>query len=151
MLTVKELNNLANHPAVAPHIAPGYEKLDLSAAYNKPDTTIGGNELGAILLANMGNGVYCWHWLLSPAVRGAKALQLARNVITEAFTNPKVQAIAGNTPRTNRAARLMNRALGARPIGESIDAYGRECINYILEREAWETSLAASSEASAHS
>lgn len=137
MLTAKELNNLANHPAIAPHIAPGYRDLDLSKAYNKGDTIIGGDEFGAILLGNMGNGVYCWHWLMSPVVRGAKALALARTVLLEVFTNTEVRAICGNTPVTNRAARLMNRAVGAIPIGTSIDAYGRECINYCITREQW--------------
>ncbi len=132
MLTVNELNNLANHPAVAPFVAPGH--VDLTKAYDR--LLIVGDAAGAVVLDPVAPGIYEWHWLCGPTCRGKAALELGRKAILEAFTNPNVRAIHGRTPRGNRAARLMNRALGAKPVGTSVDVLGQECSNYLLERDS---------------
>lgn len=151
MITLDDLNALVNHPDIAPHVAPGYCELDLRAFYERPDSLIVGDVFGVIIMAPLAeDGLYGWHWLLTPMIRGAGALRLGREALKAAFTTPGVRAICGATPREFRAARLMNRALGARPIGESIDAYGRPCINYLLERETWAKSLAGLLAASVH-
>lgn len=148
-VSLAELNRLANHPSILPEIAPGYEWCSLEKLYRHPGTVIVGDNLGVILMADADNsGVIMWHWLLSPRARGVKALTLGRVALKQAFANPKNHAICGITPRSNRAARLMNRALGARPIGHATDTAGRECIAYILERESWARSLAGLSAAS---
>lgn len=152
MISLAELNRLANHPNIMPVLAPGYEWIDLARAYSKPGILLVGDSLGVIMMVPCDNPptVMEWHWLLTPCVRGAKALRLARAAINEAFTHPNICAIVGATPRCNRAARLMNRALGARPTGLSVDSHGRECINYMLERDPWATSLRHSLAALVH-
>lgn len=142
MVTLGELNRLANHPSIMPEIAPGYEWCTLEKLYRHPNTVIVGDSLGVIILTCADNdGIIMWHWLLSPKRRGAKALALGRVALKEVFANPKNRAICGITPRSNRAARLMNRALGARPIGYVKDTAGRDCIHYFLERATWEASF----------
>lgn len=135
------LNAAANHPAVLAQVAPGYESINMTRVLVDPRTRIVGDERGLILLCYRGEDQYEWHWLCTPEVRGADALKLARFALRKAFTEMKACAIFGQTPRVNHAARLMNRALGARPFGISHDSHGRECINYILERGAWVISL----------
>lgn len=144
-LSLPALNALANHPDIAPHVAPGYCDISLEAAWREPRNCLTGDARGVIIMAPLGRGVYQWHWMLGPEIRGADALRLGREALRKAFTFFGACAVCGATPRVNRAARLMNRALGARPIGTSVDAHGRDCINYILERETWAASLAESS------
>lgn len=138
-VTLGELNRLANHPSILPKLAPGYEWCTLEKLYRHPGTVIVGDNLGVIVMTDADNvGIITWHWLLTPCVRGAKALALGRVALSKAFANPEIRAICGTTPRSNRAARLMNRALGARPIGYTTDTAGRDCITYLLERAQWE-------------
>lgn len=80
-----------------------------------------------------------WHWLMTDALSGSDKLQLAKQVLCHLFTERGVKIIHGATPRDNMAARVMNRAVGARPTGESTDAQGRRCIDYVLEKESWAT------------
>lgn len=138
-VSLAELNRLANHPNILPELAPGHEWCTLEKLYHHPATLIVGDNLGVIVMTCSDNaGILVWHWLLTPCMRGAKALALGRAALTKAFANPEIRAISGATPRSNRAARLMNRALGARPIGYTTDTAGRDCIIYILERAQWE-------------
>lgn len=142
-LTLDELNALANHPDIAPHVAPGYADISLETVYRDVNAIVTGDARGVIVMTPLGRGIYQWHWLLTPEVRGSAALRLARQVIEKAFTKFGAIGIYGATPRVNRAARLMNRAIGARPIGTSTDEHGRVCINYFLGRETWVRSSAA--------
>lgn len=138
-VSLAQLNRLANHISILPEFAPGYEWVTLERLYREPSTLIVGDELGAILLLPSAKGdLFIWHWLLTPRVRGAKALALGRVALTQAFTNQNINVILGSTPRSNRAARAMNRALGAVPVSTSVDCYGRECVIHMLERKQWE-------------
>jgi hypothetical protein len=129
-VTLAEFNALVNaYPGV-----DGVGTLDGYDFYFDSENLIVGDASGIVALEYAGRGVYVWHWVCSPAVRGKAALVLGRRAIKAAFTDQKVKSIRGSTPRDNRAARLMNRALGARPIGESIDCFGRRCVDYLLER-----------------
>jgi hypothetical protein len=109
--------------------------LDYAPFYFKPYTMLIGDQRGVVALDYAGDGIYVWHWVLGPKARGRAGIELGRRAIKEVFTRPWVNAIKGVTPREFRAARVMNRALGARPIGESTDFAGRACIVYLLERE----------------
>lgn len=153
------LNHCANHPDVLPHVAPHHDEIDLSRFFDVPENCMFGDARGLLLFAyHTPSHTYQMHWLLTSAIRGAAALAMARNAIGTMFTNFDCCAITGMTPRENSAARLMNRALGASPVGDATDSQGRACIVYRLERSAWakrggvlsETSSEASSGVSAH-
>lgn len=145
------LNYCANHPDVLPHVAPHHDKIDLSRFFDVPENVMFGNSRGLLLFAyHAPSHTYQMHWLLTSAIRGAAALAMARNAIGTMFTNFDCCAITGMTPRENSAARLMNRALGASPVGDATDSQGRACICYRLERKTWVTSLAVLSAVSAH-
>lgn len=133
------INTVANHPEVLEGCAPGYASVDVSHFADNPRNKYFGDESGVILLAHVGYGVYEWHYLLTYDCRGKAALALARRALETMFTVHEASVIVGSTPRVNRAARLMNRALGAVPIGESEDSQGRPCIDYRLDRDRWAT------------
>lgn len=123
-----------NHPGVLSTAAPGYQALTVSPSDRR---LAYGDERGVIVLRILPDGVFEWHWCLTPALRGAAALALGRAVIHEVFTRHKGRAIYGTTPRALRAARLMNRALGACPVDTVTLPDGREAIIYVLERSSW--------------
>jgi len=137
------LDYLANRPEIIGEIAPGYATVDLRSFFLNSKNIMIGNEDGVVLFGDLGRGVYQMHYLLTDKVRGRAAFKVIKSAIETMFTFHGAVAITGATPRTNRAARAMNRALGGRPIGVSEDSHGRPCINYILERSSWATSLAA--------
>lgn len=136
------LNYVANHPDVLRYVAPGYRALDLSTFFDVKENVMFGDTRGLILFLYQPDHTYKMHWLLTEAIRGRQALLMARNAIATMFTNYDCCAITGSTPRENRAARMMNRALGGLPTGVSKDSQGRHCIDYRLERVQWATSSA---------
>lgn len=131
------LNWVANRPEVLAGAAPGYEGLDLSAFFDDPRNMMFGDEKGVILFQWCAPGVYEIHYLFTALLRGAAALRVIRAALRVMFTYRDATAIVGATPRENRAARAINRALGARPTGVSVDSQGRDCITYALERSTW--------------
>ena len=146
------LNYVANQPEVLRHVAPGYANIDLTAFCTKPGNYIMGDEGGCVIFApsTANSTVYEMHYLLTNDIRGRDALYFTRFCLELMFTKQGATAITGLTPRDNRAARAMNRALGARPVGEQTDIFGRLCIKYVLEREQWVQFSAASSAVSVH-
>ncbi len=144
------LNHVVNQPEVLRYVAPGYRSLDLSGFFQAPNNIFMGDLDGAILFGALGDDIYDMHYLLTDAVRGRDAIQFVRGCLHLMFTQYGARAITGATPRDNMAARCMNRALGARPVGETTDIHGRLCIKYVLERATWAKSLAASLAASVH-
>lgn len=147
--TVDDINAAANHPAVLPFCAPGYATVDARGFYAQPGNVAFGSRTGVIILGHQGDGVYEWHWLITPAARGAHALKLARDVADYAFTKLNARVLYGLVPRGHRAARLMTRTFGARPAGEGVSPSGLNCIRYVLERDSWKFS-APDSVSSAH-
>lgn len=131
------LNRVANQPEVLAGIAPGYLAIDLAAFFDGPGNVMAGDERGVVLFVFQGDGAYDMHYLFTSSMRGAAALRLIRSSISDLFTYYHAHAITGQTPRDNRAARAINRALGGRPFGVSVDSQGRDCINYVLERATW--------------
>ena len=138
------LNTVANTSEVLAGAAPGYAEVDLSNFLTKPDNLMVGNRKGLVLFAKLEASNY-WemHCLLTNQLRGRERFQLIRDAIWQLFTYRDCYAIVGPTPRENRAARAMNRALGGTPIGAKVDSLGRDCIIYKLERVKWVHSLGA--------
>lgn len=137
------LNLLVNQPEILPYMAPSYWRVDMSGFFDRPGNLIVGDARGVVLFANAGNGLYEVHYMLTSSLRGPAALARIKEAFNALFTYRDATAIVGSTPRENRAARAMNRALGGRPIGESTDTQGRPCTTYILERKTWAASSGA--------
>lgn len=145
------LNEIANEPEVLEGIAPLYREVDLSRFLEEPRnlcciciSEFSGAPRGALLFGWLGDDRYELHYLYTALLRGKDALIFTRACLRTMFLDYDALAITGATPRENRAARAMNRALGARPTGELVDSQGRACIRYLLERKTWATSLAES-------
>lgn len=145
------LNAVANDPSVLRHIAPGFHSIDLTPFFADPRNKLFGDSDGLVIFGARGGGEYEMHYLFTRRRRGKAALQQLRYAISMMFTEHSATAICGETPRDNRAARTVNRALGGRPVGVSTDSLGRPSINYRLERASWAASSAALSGVSAAS
>lgn len=123
------------------HVAPGYDSFDLTEfVYDTDNVCLMSNGAVAIF-AGIGDAAYEGHYLFPAYVRGRKALTVAKDMLRAMFTTYKARAIHGHVSRSHRAARTLTRALGFTVVGDSRDALGRECVHYLLERDAWETSL----------
>lgn len=141
-VTPSQINYLANHPHILPEIAPGYAHVDIGHFLSRPGNRAFGNSFGAVLFVSLGGDAYELHYLFTPLLRGREALRIVRAALNYMFTTHGATFICGETPRENRAARAMNRALKARQAGEITDSLDRPCIVYVLERESWAASLA---------
>lgn len=136
MMDANTLNRIANNPAVKYFVMPAETRIDLSSFLEDPRNLVFGNARGAVIFPYIGQGHYQAHWLLVD-IRGKEALDLGRKALRELFTIHSAHAIHGVTPRDNRAARLMNRALGFTLVGTTTDPAGRPCNEYKLDRETW--------------
>lgn len=144
-------NELVNMPEINAALAPQYRALDLAKFFENPDNICILKARGAMLFATVPDGppgFYDTHYLF-PRQGAAINLTAARACVSEMFDRHGARVLCGNTPRENRAARYINRALGSVPMGEGIDSQGRPCIFYVLERATWATLSGASSGASA--
>lgn len=120
-------------------MAPGYLRVDMAAFFDKPGNVIFGDERGVVMFSFLGDSTFQMDYALTTSCRGPAALRLIREAMASIFTYHGAHAITGLTPRENRAARAVNRALGGRPYGVSVDNQGRDCIAYRLERFTWAT------------
>ena len=100
---------------------------------------------GYMLFIPYGDGAWEAHYAMPGPIRGQAALRSARACLRAMFTRHKAGVIFGRTPRDNRAARLMNRLLGARPVAECTFMDGRRYVLYQLGRSQWATFSAAQS------
>lgn len=141
-INIAKLNNLANHPDISPGLGPLYSDLDLSGFFKREGNVAIFKGDGAMLFAEIPPSVaprpgwYDVHYLF-PRKGGRANLDAARSCIDEMFAKHNARVLCGNTPASNRAARFINRALGAVPMGQGIDTQGRLCTFYVLERAAW--------------
>lgn len=136
---LKLLNMIANQPEILPWVAPGFSHVDLSDFFNRPGNLMLGNVLGVVLFGELGEGLYSTHFLFTSSLRGADALRAIKMAFSSLFTYRDCVAITGLIPRENRASRAMVRALGCRLMGQTVDAHGRACNSYIMERARWVT------------
>lgn len=132
------LNRLVNKPGIVEFVAPGYFNVDLSKAALDPRNVIYGDIDGAILFVYIAPQCYGMHYLLTRKRRGKKALSFCRRALNHMFTQFGALAIVGSTPADNLPARVMNNALGGKPVGVSVDSLGRSCVDYVLDRDTWE-------------
>lgn len=131
---VNELNYLANQPDVLPFISRDARRLDLDWVYKRPGSYVLGHKSlpGAVVFLLNEPGVYECHYLAP----GHGGLRLARMAVDWLFTFTDAQAIIGNTPRDNLAARLTNRWLGGSAVSERyLDGYWT--VQYELTRDKW--------------
>lgn len=135
----KVLAYVGNQPEVLEHLAPGFAEMDYSNFFKEPRNLFYGDERGVLLFFWRGEAIYELHYLLTDRLRGKEALRFIKKCLADVFTSHHAYAICGATPRENRAARAMNRALGGRTVGVSQDSFGRHCIVYALERPKWAT------------
>lgn len=135
------LNYVVNQPEVLPFVAPGCEYLDMEPFFNNPANVMLGDERGLVIFAALGDASYEGHYLLTRALPAAQRLPFLRACLVAMFTEHNAHAIRGKTPRDNRAARIVNRALGFLPVGSALDNTGRPCTYYVLERATWVRSL----------
>jgi hypothetical protein len=130
------LNRLANRPDILSAINPTVAALDLTPLALSPGTVVVfHDEHNAGLFFPFGPGGKLWegHYLFA-SLRGKPARDFAKQAVRMAFDRTPALAIVGQVPKEHRAARVMSRAIGCRPLGESVDDLGRACIRYILER-----------------
>lgn len=130
--------NMAINPILY-HVAPELVSVDLSdIVAAKCNLALAYRDAYA-LFVYLGDGQYAGHYLFPPEVRGAIAKRVAKKLLAEVFTTYGASAIRGQTPRVNRAARVLNRSLGFTPVGASRDLFDRDCVDYLLERATWES------------
>lgn len=133
------VHELINDPAILPaFVGSFYNHVSLSAFFSNPDNVICLEGPGAMIFAAIPDkpGWYDAHYIF-PRAPGGMVLDAARRCVREMFVNYDALVLCGCTPRSNRAARLINRALGAEPKGESVDSLGRPVVFYALERAKW--------------
>lgn len=132
------LRHVANQPEVISGIAPGYEQLDCRRFFDNSDNVMLGDERGLALFFSRGGGVYEAHYLFTKVMRGRDAFLRCKAALKFMFTRHAASLICGSTPRENRAARAMNRVLGAQPVGVSVGKSGGAYIRYALRRDDFE-------------
>lgn len=134
---IEMLDCIVNQPEILAAVAPGYLRMDLTAFFDRPGNVMFGDDRGVVLFGAKGDGAFDMHYLFTSSLRGRAALSTIKEAISALFTCHLAHVITGSTPRENRAARAMNRALGGIPYGVSVDSQGRHCIDYVLERATW--------------
>jgi hypothetical protein len=133
------LNFWLNQPAILDAVAPGFETIDASAFFDNPRNVMLEHPHGIAVFFYKGAGVYDGHYLFGPNLRGKAAIEVAKSMLSTLFTSYGALTILGQTPRENRPARMVTRALGFLPYGNgSVDTFNRPCVDYVLTRERWE-------------
>jgi hypothetical protein len=128
LLEVPELMR-AHAPAIARRIAAGIMAT--------PGVVVLGDIDGMCVFYTEGNGSYDGHYLFPPWTRGTVLLRRARMFLCAMFRDYAAVVIRGETPKTNLAARRINRVLGFVPAGEVVNPDTGLCIKYILTKEAF--------------
>lgn len=138
LATVEEINALANHPLIHPHIGfPKGHTVDMGPLMTGTFNVALISVPGAMFFTYTSPGIYDCHFLFIPCCSGRAILQSAREMIHEMFTKYNAYVITGKPPRDNRAVRLMGNALGFKQIPNSdfIGASGRKCSVYELKAD----------------
>lgn len=140
-------NAIVNHPDVLPYVAPGLPYVDARHYIHAPKNVCMLDDYGAALFVYEGPGVYTGHYLYTRRKKGKAAKDFSHSALSLMFDVIHADSVLGQVAETNLACRIMSRALGCKPVGRSVDSYGRSCINYLLERQTWAAFSEASSRA----
>lgn len=133
------LNLWINKDYILPVIAPGFSLIDASSFFDNPRNVLLEHPHGVSVWFYKGGGVFDGHFLFGDKLRGKKALVAARGMLNRVFTEHCAETILGQTPRDNRPARVVSRALGFVPYGSgSVDSFNRPCVDYVLTRTEWQ-------------
>lgn len=125
-------------PGIAERLSPFAETPpDAELVRATPCVVVLGDLDGMAIFYYEGKQRYDGHYVFPPWTRGKDALARARKFIDEMFDKHGAMTISGVVPRDHRAARLMSRALGFIPAGETADCHGRPAVVYRLERARW--------------
>lgn len=139
------LNDLVNDPLTLQAIAPGTPYIDMEAWLDLERKWFGYDHKvlwrppGAGVFLDKGGGLYEAHQFYPRHCRGRAALWRSRDMLREMFTNPEVECIEGNIPRSNRAARHMTRQLGFENTGTTwFSSTQGIVIRYVMDRDRWD-------------
>lgn len=116
------LNEVANRPDVRPMLG-GLGVLDLGPSLADPRNVALENDHGGFLFVNLGAGRYDLHTLFLPEGRGRPLLEAASVAARHMFTSTDCVELVTRCPEPNRAADLMVRRCGFRPIFERPGAW----------------------------
>lgn len=136
--TPQDVMDAVYNPAVKEHLLGPYETVDLGDFFDDEDSlSLKYGDAVVLFPKHPDKGAYESHYAFPPSVRGADAVQAANKMLEFMFTNRSACVIYGQTPRVNRAARLMNCRLGFQISGYSKDDLERQCVDYELRRASW--------------
>ncbi len=143
--TVRELNYLANHPKIRPYI--GFDgPVIAEITFEKVLVPDVGNvalmsDIGGMIFEKTAEeGIFEGHYFFIPGSGGLVVKRQARAMLHEMFTARGARVITSYPPRVNRAAHVMNVALGCKriPDGDYVDEGGRDCMTFeIRETDLW--------------
>ncbi len=129
-------NRIANDPAVKPTFGYNQGPTDLSPLLAEPESYIllsNGSD-GAVIYEWSAPGVWQAHTMFLPSCRGRRAIDDAKAMIAWMFDHAAAEMLWGQTPMTNRPARMFNRLFGGKPAGLGREANGREVEYFKVER-----------------
>jgi RimJ/RimL family protein N-acetyltransferase len=134
-VTLNEFNEIANDPEVLAAINPFVDRIDLAWAYQQPGTWCKGVDgvRGCALIIPWPDNAREIHWFF-PGYGGMRAI---RTIVDWVFENTNTDILFGNTPKQNLGARIVNRWLGGKIVGELVDDHGRPAVTFSLAREEW--------------
>jgi hypothetical protein len=112
--TAEWLNQVANHEAVRPWIAPGTEPLDLSAQVSDKRNVLLMGEHGGCLFVQIGPGIFEVHTQVLPSGRGAWTRALSEACALYMFTRTEAYEIMTRVPDGHVGAKAGALAQGFR-------------------------------------
>lgn len=138
-VTLNEFNEVANDPEVLSAINPFVDRIDLAWIYNKPGVMAKGCDgvRGCALIIPWPDNAQEIHWFF-PGNGGIKAI---RAIVNWIFERTQTDVLFGNTPKANIGARIVNRHLGGKIVGELVDEHGRPAVTMAMSREEWANRL----------
>jgi hypothetical protein len=129
-------NAIANHPKVKPTISYTEEYADFTPLLDHPDQyVLLHDENGAASIFEWSApDVWQGHSMFLPQARGRAGIESGKAMIAWMFDHG-ARMIWGQTPLDNRAARMFNRLIGAKPNGTGVHHVAGPVQYFIFERE----------------
>lgn len=137
-MDASHLNAVANDPDVRPQLG-GVGELDLTGLLADASNVALQNEHGGFIFCRQDAGRYELHTLFRPAGRGLALLTAAADAARYMFTATDCLEIVTKCPEPNRAADVMVRRCGFRPLFERAGAWedGSAIRYFWLSLEDW--------------